>query len=280
MSPAVVMALLDEMQAEGALSRTVLGVVVAADLTVIALFSLVASGAQALLGGAADAGAVARHVGWELGGSAFVGIGIGVVLTIYLRNVREGRALFVLLVCVVISEVGSRLELDPLIVALSAGLFMENVSEIETTKLIHDIEAASLPVYVVFFAVAGAILRLEALLAVLLPAAILVLVRIVAIWAGSRAAARRAGADPPVMRWAFAGYLPQAGLALALPLLYPKVLPGVGQGPAALALGIVAINQIITPLVFRMALIRTGEAFKASVKSREPDLELAPEQRS
>jgi Kef-type K+ transport system membrane component KefB len=263
MSPAVVMALLGETHSDGRVSRTMLGVVVAADLVVIVLFALVASGSQAVLGGASDAAQAARHVSWELFGSAAAGVAAGILLTAYLRKVRDGRALFVLLVCVVISEIGSRLALDPLIVALSAGLFMENVSEIETTKLIHEIEAASLPIYVVFFAVAGAALRLDVLFAVAVPAGVLVAVRAAAVWLGSRIAARRSGADRAVRNWAFTAYLPQAGLALALPLMFPKVLPGIAEGPAALVLGIVGINQVLMPPLLRLALLRTGEAGRA-----------------
>nr|PZN26390.1 MAG: sodium:proton exchanger [Pseudomonadota bacterium] len=263
MSPAVVMALLTEMRAEGSFSRTVLGVVVAADLLVIVLFGLVAAAAQAVLSGTADVAAAALHVAWELFGSAGAGVVMGVLLALYLRKVRASRSLFVLLVCVVMAEVGSRLALDPLLVALSAGLFMENFSEVETTALVHEIEAASLPVFVVFFAVAGAALRLDVLALVAMPAAVLVLVRALAIWGGTRVSSSIAHAEPRIARWSFAAFLPQAGLALALPLLYPKVLPGLAEGPAALVLGIVGINQVLTPVLLRIALIRTGEANQA-----------------
>jgi Kef-type K+ transport system membrane component KefB len=263
MSPAVVMGLLSETRADGPLSRTILGTVVAADLAVIVLFAVTASVAQAQLGGSADALQAALHVAWELFGSAGAGVGIGALLAVYLRKVGQGQGLFVLLVCLVVSEVGSRLALDPLIVALTAGLFMENVSEIETTQLIHDIEAASLPVYVVFFAVAGAALRLDVLARVAGPALALVIARTLSVWAGARLAARGARASPAVQRWAFTGFLPQAGLALALPLLYPKILPSGADEPAALVLGIVGINQLLMPVLLRIALMRSGEGARS-----------------
>jgi Kef-type K+ transport system membrane component KefB len=264
MSPAVVMALLSEMRAEGPLSRTMLGAVVVADLVVILLFAVAASAAQAVLGGSVSLAKAALHVAWEVFGSAIAGIAIGMILAVFLRKVREGVALFVLLVCVVVSEVGSRLALDPLIVALTAGLFMENVAEVETTELIHQIEAASLPVYIVFFAVAGAALRLDVLSTLIAPAIVLVIVRSIAIAVGSRVAAARTGADATVRRWAFAGMLPQAGLALALPLLYPKILGDRAESSAALVLGIVGINQVIMPVLLRIALVRAGETGKVS----------------
>ncbi len=259
MSPAVVMALLGELEAKGPVSQTILGVVVVADLLVIVLFSAVSSGAQPLLGGVADLGDTARHLAWELLGSVVVGAAVGLLLTLYLRKVPAGRGLFVLLLCVIMSEVGSRLELDPLIIALTAGLLAENVSETESSELIHDIEAAALPVYVVFFALAGAMLNLTILRQVALPALAVVAVRAAGMWLGTRIGARRSGADPRVQTWAFGGFLPQAGLALALALLLPKVLPGFGEQAATLVVGIVGMNELIMPIVMRTALVRAGE---------------------
>jgi Kef-type K+ transport system membrane component KefB len=249
---------------DSAVIAVVLGVCLSAmSPAVVVLFALAASLAQAVLGSGASLSQTALHVGWELFGSALAGVALGALVALYLRKVQGSRALFVLLICVVMSEVGSRLGLDPLIIGLTAGLFMENVAEIETTHLVHEIEGASLPVFTVFFAVAGAALRLDILSQVAVPAALLVLIRTAAVWGGSRLAARRADADPMVRRWAFAAFLPQAGLALALPLMFPRILGGAAEGAAALVLGIVGINQVIMPVLLRVALTAAGETGKA-----------------
>jgi Kef-type K+ transport system membrane component KefB len=266
MSPAVAMALLSELEAEGPVSRTVLGVVVAADLAAITLFAILSSGAQAVLGGSADVLTTVKHLGWELFGSAGAGVIIGLLLSLYLRKTSGNRPLFVLLVCIVMSEIGSRLAFDPLLIALSAGFFMENVVEVETSKLVHEIEAASLPVYVVFFALAGASLRLNLLAVVAAPALSLIVTRALAIWASARLAAKWAGADANVQRWAFSGFLPQAGLALAIALLLPKVFPSFGAEAATLVIGIVGINELLMPIVMRWGRVRAGEAGMAASK--------------
>jgi Kef-type K+ transport system membrane component KefB len=261
MSPAVVMALLSELDARGPVSRTMLGVVIAADLLVIVLFSVVSSAAQPLLGGVADAADTARHLAWEVFGSIAAGCVAGLVLTLYLRTAGPGsRGLFVLLLCVLLSEVGSRLALDPLVAALAAGVFAANVAESESSALVHDIEAAALPIYVVFFALAGAMLNLALLAEVVLPALLLVAVRAAGVWLGARIGATRARAEPAVRRWAWTGLLPQAGLALALALLLPKVLPGIGEEAATLVVGIVGINQLLMPVLLRIGLVRAREA--------------------
>ena len=57
--------------------------------------------------------------------------------------------------------------------------------------------------------------------------------------------------------------MPQAGLALALALLFVKTFPSIGEGAAALVFGGVAINEMIAPILYRFALVRSGEAGQA-----------------
>jgi Kef-type K+ transport system membrane component KefB len=257
MSPAVVMALLNETEATGPYSRTILGVVVATDIVVVVLFALISSLAKAYLGAGAYTGGAVLAVGVEVFASLAAGAGVGALLAIYLRRVVSGRALFVLLLCVLISEVGGRLGLDPLITCLAAGLFIENVTELEASALVHDIEAASLPVFVVFFSVAGASLRLDVLGEVWLPAVLLVGIRAFGMWAGSHQAFQRPELDPHIQRWGFVGFLPQAGLSLGLAMLLPRVLPGIGDAAAALVIGVVGINELIMPPLLRWVLARS-----------------------
>lgn len=265
-SPAVVVALHKETAADGPMSNVVLGVVVLADLLVILLFTVTSALATALHGGSADALGVARTLGWELLGSALVGLLLGAVLSLYLRKVEGGIALFILALTFVIAEVGLRLHLDPLIIALTVGLVVRNFSG-AGERLHHGIEGGSLPIYVVFFAVAGAGIHLDVLAEVGLPAAALVLVRGAGLFSGTRLAARLAGAPEVVRRFAGCGLLPQAGLALALALLFQRHFPDIGPQAAGLILSVVAINEIVAPVIYRIALQRSGEAGRAAQES-------------
>lgn len=260
-SPAVVVALRDETEADGPVARTVLGVVVIADLLVIVMFALVSSLAKAVLLGSVDTLQTARALGYELLGSLVAGAVIGYLLSLYLRKVQARAGLFVLLVAFVIAEVGQRLHFDPLLVALAAGMFIRNATSVGD-ELHHHIEAPALPVYILFFAAAGANLHLDVLGIVGVPAVIFVAVRGVGLLLGSSWGARRAGAPEVVQRFAGFGLLPQAGLALALSMLFGKTFPEFGSEAGALTLGVVAINELVAPALYRYALIRSGEAGK------------------
>ncbi len=266
-SPAVVVAIRAETGADGPVARTSLGVVVLADLLVIVLFAIASSAADAVLSGNADFDRTVRDMAWELFGSLGIGISIGAILSAWLRFVGErGLDLFVLLVCFVTAEVGRRVRLDPLLLMLAAGMFVENVSR-RGAVLRRAFEDASLPVYIVFFTVAGASVHLGELPTVALPAAAFIFVRAFGLYFGTTLAARVSGADPSVRKYGGFGLLPQAGLAIALSQLFSRTFPTLGPSTAALTLSIVAINEIVAPALFRLALVRSGEAASVPASS-------------
>lgn len=258
-SPAVVVALRKELEADGPVVRTVLAVVVIGDLVVILLFALVSSLAKAAIGSNEAISETLKLLAWEIFGSLFAGVIIGALLAVYLRKVGRSAALFVIALCFLVAEVGRRLHLDPLLVCLAAGMLVRNATKLG--DVLHDsIETSSMPVYIVFFAVAGATIHLDALAKLALPVLVLVLARAGGFIVGTRAGARIAGAPDVVRRYAGFGLLPQAGLALALALLFAKAFPEFGAEAGALVLGIVGANELVAPAVYRFALVRSGEA--------------------
>jgi Kef-type K+ transport system membrane component KefB len=260
-SPAVVVALRDETRADGPMMRTVMAVVVIADLVVITLFAIAMTTARSIFGSGGDALEAAGTLAWEFIGSGVMGLAIGVLIGLYLSRVKGGGALFVIAVAFVIAEVGNRLHLDPLLVALSAGAFIRNATNVGD-RLHHEIESASLPVYVTFFALAGAKVQLDALVLVGVPAIIIVVVRALGFWGGNHVAARITKAPDALRKYGGVGLMPQAGLALALGILVERNFPGIGAELGVLVLGVVALNELIMPIVLRIALIRSGEAGK------------------
>ncbi|MDQ3031456.1 MAG: cation:proton antiporter [Myxococcota bacterium] len=269
-SPAVVVAIRAETGADGALARTVLGVVVLADLVVILLFAIASSIATTIASGHVDIDETLRGLAWELFGSIGIGTVVGMLLAIALRLLRRGGAdLFVLAVCLVAAEVGRRVHLDPLLLMLAAGMFVENAIG-AGEKLRHAYEDASLPVFILFFTVVGASIRLDVLPLVMFPAVVLVLVRAAGLLVGTFVAARVAKAPEVVARYGGFGLLPQAGLANALAILVARTFPVYGEQIAALLLGIVALNAVLTPALFRVALVKSGEVGVAGEPAAQP----------
>lgn len=261
-SPAVVMALLAEMRAEGPVSRLILASVVVADLTVIVVFSIVLAITGAVLGGHIDVVGTALGVAWELLGSMVFGLLIGMLIGRYLMSVKRNASLFALMICVVVAEIGTRMHLDPLIVMLAAGIWLRNWSRADASELLHNFQSAQLPVFLVFFALAGSKLDIHTLWTSLLPVAVIAAVRAGAFYVGASYACKRSGAEEVVKRYAWVGLVPQAGLALALALVLRNTFPSFGDGAAVILFGVVGFNECVAPILLRLVLIRSGEAGK------------------
>ena len=260
-SPAVVVALRTEMEADGPLTRTVLGVVVASDIVIVLLFAIVSTVVRPMLGAAMPSASPITMVSWDVFGSAAAGILIGFLTAAFLRAVPGSGALFVVVIGFLVAEVGERIALDPLLIALSAGLFIRNATS-HGRRFTAELEAASLPVYIGFFAVAGATIHIDELLVVGAPALLFVAVRGLGFTFGCRIAGRIAGASEVVSKYSGFGLLPQSGLALAIAILFAKMFPNFGDSAAALVFSIVGINELVAPVLYRWAIIRSGEAGK------------------
>ncbi len=261
-SPSVVMAMVSELRTEGPVTRVLLAMVVVADFIVIIGYALVSAAAGAVIGGDIDVGAEVASVSWELGGSILFGVAVGALLGVFLQQVKKGASLFAVMICLVVAEIGARIHLDPLITMIAAGVWLENFSKADSHQLLRDFESAQLPVFLVFFALAGSHINLTTLYASIVPVAILVVARASSFYIGCKLATRGGGIDPSVRKYAWFGLVPQAGLAIALSLIIQKTFPTFGSEAGVLMLGVVAANELMAPPIFRIVMLRSGEAGK------------------
>jgi len=266
-SPAVMMALLAETGAEGPLSQVMLGSVVLADFVVLIVFSAASTVTGAVIGGGVEVVDAALSVSWQLLGSIVFGIAVGMLIGRYLISIKRGATLFAVLVCVVVAEIGTKIELDSLIVMLAAGIWLENFSKANAHDLMHGFESAQLPVFLVFFALAGGKIELVELYHALVPVLLIVATRGAAFYLGSKVACARTAAAPVVTKYAWFGLVPQSGLALALAILVRDTFPSFGKQAATVVFGVVGANEVIAPVILRLMILRSGEAGKrAAVK--------------
>jgi len=261
-SPAVVMAMLSETRADGPLSRMILASVVIADITVITVFSIVLAITGAVIGGKIDVVGTALGVAWELLGSLVFGLMIGALIGQYLVSVKRGAAMFVVMICVIVAEIGARMHLDPLIVMLATGIWLKNWSRADASEITRNFQSAQLPVFLVFFALAGSKLDIQTLVGAIVPVAVIAAVRAASFFLGTRIACRISGAEPVVTSYAWFGLVPDAGLALGLAPGLQNTLTSFGDGAAVILFGVVGFNECVAPIVLRVMLLRSGEAGK------------------
>ncbi len=256
-SPAVALAVLQELRPRGPVSEIVLAIVVVNDVVVIALFSVVlALGRQLVSLQSAWSLGFLVALGWETAGSVLLGLALGWLVARTMRHVGHELPLLILGVAFVAVAVLPALHLSGVLALTVAGFAIENFSP-HGDDLIRAIERHSLPVYVVFFTISGADLDLQTLARIWPLALGVAVLRGALVALGSWAGGRIAGATPSVCRWAWSGLVPQAGVALGLVLLIPPRLP---QVASTLIVAVIALNQLAGPVLFRLGLFRSGEA--------------------
>ena len=264
-SPAVTLALLTETGARGPVARTTLGVVLVADVVVILLFSgtLAWASAVAPVGGASGGTSIGL-VAWEILGSVLVGAILGGVIALYLRFVQRELLMFAIVIAFFGAEIARLAHVETLLTLLTAGFVTENSSRGgEGEELRHAMERSSAPVFVVFFALAGAeiaVAEVTQLWFVVLP---VIAVRAAGIWFGSRVGARWANWTPDEQRYVWIGLISQVGVAIGLAQVVAQAYPERGESIRDVLLAVIAINQTIGPILFRQALVRSGEIAQA-----------------
>lgn len=260
-SPAVTMALLTETGARGPVARTTLGVVLLADVVVVLVFSGALAAARALVpSGTAGVGSFGATA-WEIGGSIPVGAVLGGVVALYLRFVRGELFLFAILVTLFGSEIARLLHVETLLTLLVAGFVAETLAPGATGRALrHAMERSAAPVFVVFFALAGAKLDVPAL-ARLWPVVVpIVLARAGGLWIGTRVGGRWAALPPLERNSLWLGLVSQAGVAIGLVTVAGTVYPAAGGDMRTILLSVIAVNETVGAILFRRALIAAGEA--------------------
>ncbi|MBL0940986.1 MAG: hypothetical protein IBJ03_19030, partial [Gemmatimonadaceae bacterium] len=237
-----------------------LGVVLVMDVAVVLLFSVVLAVARSLAPPAGGAeGVQAGAVLWEIGGSVLVGAVLGACIALYLRFISRELFIFGLLMALLGSEVARILHVETLLTLLVAGFVAENAGGGRGAELRHAMERAAAPVFVVFFALAGAKIDPRAVVPLLPIVVPVVLVRMGAIWSGMQLGGKWAGLDPKITGNAWFGLVSQAGVAIGLATVVADVYPSRGGPLRALLMATIAINETIGPILFRLGLKRAGE---------------------
>jgi Kef-type K+ transport system membrane component KefB len=267
-SPATTVAIITEERARGVLTQTVLGITVLKDVCILILIAVLLPVASAIVDPSRGFSFHSvQEILLAILGSLALGVALGWMMTLYLRRIRTYRILFVLAVAFLAVSLGDWLDLEFILVAMAAGFYVQNFSR-QGRWLLLALEANSLPVYALFFAVAGADLDITVLRGAWLVATAIILARLAALWMSTYLGARLAKDPPVIRRHAWMGFVAQAGVTLGIANLVRDRFPVWGEQVAALIIGMIAINQVVGPPAFRWSLLRAGESHSGSTAGR------------
>lgn len=271
-SPSSAIAIISETKARGRFTDTVLGVTVVMDVVTIVLFTLALTVALKVVSpGASMDLSELGGLSAQVAASLAAGIPLGLLIRSAVLKPRRDAALFLLFTAFAVAKTSAWLEgwvharfgasvhIEPLLVCMSAGFVIQNFTS-AGRRFIRELDRFSLPVYLLFFSLAGASLDLSALAKAWPLALALAAVRagalVLSTWFGGLLTR-----DPARERNnAWMSYLAQAGVAIGLAKIAENRFPEMGAFLTTVVLSVITLNQVAGPVTFKWALRRVGES--------------------
>jgi len=262
--PATTTSVLKEYKTRGPLTSTILGIVALDDGLALLLFALASSAANSIIGhGMEPLVKTILHPLYEIGGALAVGLVSGAVLSkIITKYAERDRVLaFSIGMVLLVTGVSLALGVSMLLAAMTLGIVAVNLSPYKSKDAFNVVEGFTPPIYVLFFVLVGAKLRLSHMT---MPVLALVMIYLAfglsGKMAGANIGARVSGASTSVKRYLPFSLYSQAGVAIGLSILAAQHFPGeVGDVILVVITATTFITQLIGPFFTKMAVTKAGE---------------------
>ncbi len=278
-APAGTVAVIQECRAKGTLTKALYAVVGFDDGLAIIIFGFSAAIAKTLLIGEATGNATSILPALvpplkEIGLSLAVGGIIGVLFSFVVRKMQHQRDILILLFGAVLLATGLSLHwhLSLILTNLVVGMILVNTRR-ET--LVQRVMAPALDLmplmFILFFCIAGAHLKLSVLPALGVIGIVYVFCRSAGLMGGAWLGATLAGVEGKLKKYVGMGILSQAGVAIGLSLMVKHEFTQLHEtftSQHALNIGTAVLTtitatsiifEIVGPILTRIALKRAGE---------------------
>ena len=278
MSPAATLAIIQETKAKGKFTSLTLGIVVVADLALVALF-LVGINVSKLLVAPEGFSFVKLAealpgIGMEFAWALVVGTVTGLIFIAYMRYVRQEMMLFTVAIIFATSYVCKILHAETLLAFLTAGFIVQNFSR-HGHDLIHELEKLSTPVFIVYFMTQAALLDIKGVIAYLPLTLILAAVRGGAFYGSVKVATQRMQANDVTQRWLWISFFSRGGVDLVLAAMVASAMtagsPTFAWGTdfQTVVMATVVVHIIVGPPLLKIALGGAGETEDARTSSED-----------
>jgi Kef-type K+ transport system membrane component KefB len=269
-APAATVAVIREYRASGPFTETTLAVVALDDAIAISLFGLIMTLDLKHLSSFSDA---AIH---SLSGSlleilqAFViGLVLAVLAHLLIKLTQEMSDALIVIIGVVLLgvTVATVLDVSHLLTNMFLGMILINISS-KNSEIVTALERTSPPIYVFFFVLAGAHLDLDVFIksgsTLVIWGLAFVAARLVGKMSGAFLGGTISRSPAAIRKYLGLALAPQAGVAIGLSLLISRASGYYDFRSVILNITLmaVAVNELIGPVLTKIALFRAGEASK------------------
>ena len=263
-APAATASTLWEYRTRGVLTTTTFAIVAMDDALALVLYSL-AAGAATILTGRGEAGLATMlgRTAWELVGGGVLGVLAGILLNFLLRRSRDhdNALAFILGALALIIGAARAMGLDAILAAMALGATLSNLVPRRSREAFRIVERFAPPLYVLFFVLVGAHIRVASMPAWMWALAVPYMVaRSLGKILGSNFGARLAGAPAVLRKYLGFCLFCQGGVAVGLSLMAASRLGGEYGTAFILIIAVTTfVVEILGPPFVKLAARRAGE---------------------
>lgn len=259
-APAATLMVVRQYKANGPVTQMLLPVVAMDDALGLMVFSISASVAQAMLGGAITVSSMILSPLIEIVGSFALGAALGWLLAFGARFFASRGNKLALSIALVLAGVGlcDILNLSSLLVCMMIGAMMVNLSQ-QREVLMEQCDRFTPPLFLLFFVLSGADLDLSVLPSVGVIGIAYLLLRSIGKWGGTYLGAVCVKADKHIRHYLGLTLLPQAGVAIGMAALVSARFPTLAAQVNTIVLAGVLVFELVGPVITKIALTKAGE---------------------
>jgi len=272
-APAGTAIVLQEYKAKGPLTTALYAVVGLDDGLAIMIYAFAAAMAKiSIIGDKVSFLQIIKQPFIEIVGAIILGGLLGLATGYFMRKIRSKKEVLAisLAVAMICAGLANYFHLSLILANLSLGIVFANNFVFANRRSIEAINSISLPIYTVFFVIAGAHLQISLLATMGALGLIYLFCRSLGLVGGAYLGAAISKADPVVRKYLGLGILSQAGVAIGLALMVTRDFANLGE--VGKNLGILVVNtiaattiifEIIGPIATKFAIRKAGEIGKA-----------------
>ena len=271
-APAGTAVVLREYKAKGPLTNALYAVVGLDDGLAIIIYSFSAAFAKLyLVGSQISLFTIVRGPVLEIIGS----IGLGSILALgfgyFMRKINSNREILAVSLSAIFLCAGlsNHFHFSLILSNLTFGMVFANTFMFTSRRIVNTVDQITVPIYIIFFVIAGAHLQVKHLLGLGLLGTVYIICRTSGLIGGSYLGAAIARLSPTVRKYLGLGILSQAGVAIGLALLVTNEFSVLGAEGSKIAIMIIntiaattIVFEIIGPIATKIAISKAGEIGK------------------
>lgn len=273
-APAATVDVLWEYKSKGVLSTTILAIVGLDDALALIVYGFASAYAKVIIGSNSFSLVdVLLKPLIELGGSALLGLLLGVIIDMVGGKIRDDRQYLSLIICLIMICCGlcKEFHLSQILACMFIGMTLANWHCAVSQRAIRVLDKTTTPIYVLFFVMIGAKLKIGLLPEMGLLGLVYIVFRSSGKVLGVYIGARISGAAEVVRKYLGLALFSQAGIAIGLSIAIAQDFSAInaeGKALGTLVINVIAgttfIVQLIGPPCVKYSISKAGEIGKAN----------------